>query len=239
MSDVKIRLPLRSEFQSKEESITKGMRVDILSSDSVFSIPGVSDIKCLSQYGKYQDDHFTVDEVIKFVVLLYSKDSIVNKKPMPPLHDRRAKAAILAGLKPDDINVQELLFNLISDQVRDLVLDYMIWFSDDLWMERSIVESQLDENRRMRLKPIQNKTTVLPKKKGRKKEDDEFEDEDDQSQDDAYILSASKKKFELTDHADRYQSLIKKYDLEIFMEHEDLRNAAVRRKRVSLEAMVK
>lgn len=219
---------------------TSSMYLDVLKyQDDVFADERLNEIKAFHDYIKNQERQFDVNAIITYVVLLYSKDSILNKKPMAQLKDRRVRAATLAGLNVEQTTVQELLFDLLSEPVRDLIIDYLLWQNDPEWTERCIIDAQLEENRRIRLKPIQNKTTTPAPKKKRKKDEEEFDidGEVDPTQDDNYIITASDKKFKLTTQAEEYSAMIKKLDLIIFLDHDQVKSAAIRRKRNTLESM--
>ncbi len=220
------------------KSPTSSMSIDILKDpEDVFANENLCEIKCFLDYQKSPETSLDVDKVVIFVVLLYSKDSILNKKPMPQLKDRKNKAAILAGLNPEQTEVQELVFGLISSSVRDLIIDYVLYQNDPDWEERVVVEAQLDENVRARMKPIQNKTTAPTNKKKKKQEDELLDDEMIEADDPKYLLEAHDRKYKLTDHAERYRAIIKKLDSLIFVDNLDVKTAAVKRQRRTLESM--
>jgi hypothetical protein len=215
------------------------MYLDVLgNSENVFALDRVSEIKCFADYNKNPESSLDKNSVMKYVILLYSKDSVLNRKPMPPLSERRERAATLSGLDPDDRSVNEMVFDLLSEQIRDLILGYLIQQSQMIWTERCIVEAQIQENQKIRFKPIQNKV-VTPKTRKRKASEGGEEDESSQNSgdDDAYIINASNKKYDLTDHFDKYYELLKKYDSEIFADHENVKEVAMKRERNSLEMM--
>ncbi len=224
------------------KSPTSSMSIDIFKdAEDVFANENLCEIKCFMDYQKSPDASFAVDKVVIYVVLLYSKDSILNKKPMPQLKDRKNKAAILAGLNPEQTEVKELIFDLISPSIRDMISDYVLHQSDPEWTERVVVSEQLDENIRIRMKPIQNRvSTPVVKKKPKAKQEDELLDNEidiDEANDDKYILESSEKKFKLTSHADTYRGIIKKLDAIIFADNDDVKVATVKRQRRSLESM--
>lgn len=214
------------------------MYLDVLKySDDVFALERLSDIRCFTEYRDNPEKSIDVNSLIKYTVLLYSKDSILNRKPMAQLAERRLKAARMADLDAESPKVIDLVFSLYSPKVRDLILDYLIHQNQMLWSERCIIEAQIQENQRIRLKPIQNKA-VPAKPRSKPKKDEEFEEpEQEEGSDDKYILEASNKKSSLTDHFTKYYELIKKYDAEIFGDHETEKEAANKRERKSLESI--
>lgn len=221
-----------------QESPSASMQLDVLSCKDPFSLRELFDIKCFLDYRDDPEESLDVNEVVKYVVLLYSKDSILNKKPMPPLDERRSKAAFMAGLDPEDQAVKDIVFDLMGPRLRTLILEYLIYQNQMIWSERCIIETQIQENQRIRFKPIQNKTASVVKKKRKKDEEEDEEPEDNREEDDKYILDASNKKYSLTDHFKKYYALLREYDAEIFGDHDNVKAVASKRKeRTSLENM--
>lgn len=220
-------------------SPTNSMYLDILRySSDVFALDKLRDIRCFTEYKNAPEKSIDVNSLVKYVVLLYSKDSILNRKPMLQLTERRAKASTLADLNAEDQDVKDLVFGLYSKRIRDLIVDYLIHQNQLLWSERCIIEAQIQENQRIRLKPIQKKTSSKPKSRRKKDEQEEQEEEpEDQGSDDKYVIESSDKKSSLTDHFTKYYELLKRYDLEIFTDNEDVKEAAGKRERRSLESI--
>jgi len=204
-----------------------------------FLIRAIAEHPAFTNYKADQEQSLPLEPLVSYIVLLYSKDSILNKKPMPPLAQRRRMACHEVGLDPNDENVKSLVFDLESEKVREMILDYLISLNEYLWEERTILEAQIQENHKLRLKPIKNKTAQAPKKK-KKKEEEDLEDEEDKDRedDDKYLLEASDKKSKLTDHFEKYYNLLKKYDAEIFGDHENVKES-LKQPRKTLEDMAK
>ncbi len=224
------------------KTISSDMSIDVLSSiKNVFDLDSVSQVKCFVEYKKNQEESIDINKLVCYVVMLYSQDSPLNKKPIPPLGERKIKAAVISGFDPDSEYISETVMELGSSKVRDLVLDYMTSFFPVEWVERNIVSEQLYENQKIRLKPIQNKVVEPPKKKKKKpvEESDVVDEDIDVTQDDKYVNETALKKYNLTGHVDKYISLIKKYDTIIFMDNADVKNAAAKRSRMSLESRIK
>lgn len=175
--------------------------------------PDLKEIKCLFEFAK-KSGGLPVRETIVYIVLLYTKDSILNKKPIQALSDRRVKAARMAGLDPESKLVQEKIFGMDSDILDDCIVKYLIQQSSYAWSDRCAIETQMDENLRIRFKPIES-------------------DKGDKD-----IIEASSKKFLLTEHFSKYKDNLKKLDAEIFLDHEDKRDHAIRKK-TSLESLIK
>lgn len=177
--------------------------------------PQICDIKHFAEFlnkqrAAEQDDRVPVRETIVYVILLYSKDSFLNKKPIEALQSRIVKAAKLAGLDGEDELIQNAIFYLGNGYVRDLVVDYLISQNIPNWSNRCALDAQMAENLRIRFKPIQSE----------KANND--------------ILN----KHTLTEHYRDYANEIKKLDAEIFLGHENVRDEAVRT-RTTLESLIK
>ncbi len=177
--------------------------------------PAICDIKHFAEFLNKQRaaeeiDRVPVRETIVYVILLYAKDSFLNKKPVEALQTRIIKAAKLAGLDGEDESIQKAVFYLDNPYVRDLVVDYLISQNVSNWSNRCALEAQMAENLRIRFKPIQSE----------KANND--------------ILN----KHVLTEHYRDYANEIKKLDAEIFIGHENVRDEAFRT-RTSLESLIK
>jgi hypothetical protein len=105
----------------------------------------------------------------------------------------------------------------------------MISQNNMIWTERCIVEAQIVENQRIRFKPIQNKITIAS---GKKDGDPVEVDSDDKA-----IIEASVKKKTLTLDFSIYHELLKKYDMEIFQDHENVKDAATKKVRTTIESL--
>jgi len=177
--------------------------------------PQVTDIRCFAEFLTNQkqadkDDRVPVRETIIFIVLLYSKHSFLNKKPVEALEKRILKAAKLAGLDTDDEKIQKAVFDLDNEMVRNTVVEYLIEQSDSDWSDRCAIAAQMRENLKIRFKPIEK----------------EKADKD--------ILN----KHLLTEHYNDYKNNLKKLDSEIFLGYENVREEAVKT-RTTIESMVK
>ena len=198
--------------------------------------PKLKDIRCFTDYKKDPDPAIDTNQLIAYVVLLYSKDSILNKtKPIEDLPNRRLKAARMAGLDSDNKEVISNLFELSQtydkvkktdengkeyydeiprNRISDLISDYVIYQNHWPWADRCATESQMEENIKIRFKPIESN-------KGDKE-----------------IIEADGKKFSLSDHFDVYEEKLRNRDKEIFGDHDDVKGHAVKRRRVTLENQV-
>lgn len=183
--------------------------------DILAAWPQVTNIRCFVDFMSAQklaekDDRVPIRETIIYIVLLYSKDSFLNKKPVEHLQNRILKAAKFSGLDADDESIQKAVFDLENEDVRNTVVDYLIEQNEANWSHRCAIAAQMRENLRIRFKPIEK----------------EKADKD--------IIN----KHLLTEHYRDYSNEIKKLDADIFIGHEKVRDEAVR-KRSTLEALVK
>ncbi len=177
--------------------------------------PQITDYQCFMEFMQANkaaepDDKVPVRETIVFIILLYDKGSFLNKKPIEALQTRLVKAAKLAGLDPEDENIQSKILYLENEAVRNCVVDYLLLQSDYNWSDRCAIASQMAENLRIRMKPIEK----------------EKADKD--------ILN----KHTLTEQYRDYGNQIKKLDAEIFIGHDNVRDIAVR-KRTTIESLIK
>ncbi len=189
--------------------------LNIPAGDIFKACPGLKDIPCFVDFRTKaekapKEDRVPVRETILYVYLLYTKDSFINKKPPEPLQTRNIKAAKLAGLNPDDEAIRKAILELENDSVRGIVADYLIFQNVSRWSNRCVIEAQMAENLRIRLTPIEN---------GRA---------------DKEILN----KHVLTEHYNDYEAHIKNIDLDMFLDHDAVRDFAVK-KRTTLESLVK
>lgn len=146
-----------------------------------------------------------------YVVYLYTQESPLNKRPILDLKIRKARAAELAGLDPESQAVQDLIFSLGSEKIRNLIHGYLVSQQSILWTERCTLETQIEESQLIRLKPISSK-------------------------DDKDALDAFNKKSAATKNFTEWYQNLKKIDAEIFGDdHIEVRDA-VKKKRVTLES---
>lgn len=177
--------------------------------------PAVTDIKCFAEFISKQktieeSERVPIRETIVYIVLLYSKDSFLNKKPVETLEKRILKAAKLAGLDTEDEKIQKAVFDLDNEEVRNTVVDYLIEHDNSDWSNRCAIAAQMRENLRIRSKPIE-------KEKAEKE-----------------IIN----KHLLTQHYSDYANILKKLDADIFLGHDNVRDEAVRT-RTTLESLIK
>lgn len=142
-----------------EESPTKDMEIDILAykdkSDIVHSLPILKDYG-FNDHGGSGEDGLNRNKVIIYIVLLYSHDSILNKRKKP-LWERQYMAADYAGFKkkqngsyPDE--VVEKLFQLKDKKIQDMV-HYFLQRQEGgsiIWEEIVTVEHEIEQMQKLR-----------------------------------------------------------------------------------------
>lgn len=132
-----------------EDSLTKDMRIDILSGIKekylTEALPILKKINGIYNFYTANDTGLETNKVIAYIVILYSQDSILNQEPMPSLEERQLKSADLAGFKRTASGehlkkMTDILFPLDNDGLQKMVLDFLIFQNNMLWDEIVIDE---------------------------------------------------------------------------------------------------
>lgn len=149
--------------------------------------------------------HTPFKPVIRYIVILYSKDSFLNKKPMRPLTERQLKAAALAGFEKQrdgefHPQVRFSLFELGAEEIFDFVFGYLVYQKNYVWSEICTLEAQISENQRIRMRAI----------------------ESDKDKD---IMAAMDKKASLTKHYKEWHKSLEDNMNEFFGDHEEVKVA--------------
>ena len=164
-----------------QESPTKDMKFDVCSipferPKKILSKPGTAEkhvhitvldtypaLKMIKSFPLYSEESsygLKRDLVIRYIILLYSEDSILSKKPLAPLEERKFRALDLAGFERSSLNgdyhedIVESLLLLNDDIVVDMVMDYLQYLHNDIWTEINIISQELEEYRRIRMSPV-------------------------------------------------------------------------------------
>jgi len=197
------------------------MRYDVDSVSSreplIFHIPELAKLESFKNYPGTHGKELNADWVAKYVVLLYSEDSILNKRPMPPLKERKEQAATIAGFVKKsenwNKNIQNKLFNLESDYVVSMVFEFLIHQKNYIWTSICATEQTIDEYLKIAFTQI-------------KKEDE------------GYNLMDAKRKKELMDLNKELIVDLDSYYKEFFKGHEE-DASKLRRKRTRIEDLAK
>ncbi len=160
----------------------------------------LQDIKGLKELNEYCSTkvHLSFVQTIKYIILLYSKDSFLNKKPMRPLEERQHRSAQIAEFeKTGDkyhMQIRHALFELTSEQIFNFVFNYLVYQNDYIWSEICALEYQILENQKFRMSAT-----------------DEMAD--------------MTKKAALTKHNKDFHLALKEYLNEFYGDHEEVRTA--------------
>lgn len=194
-------------------SPTANMRIDVLkykdAADIIQECPEIQEIDAFRKYRSEPEFGINTNALVCYVVLLYSRDSFLSKKPLEELRTRKHKAAILSGLDEKRETIKKWVFDLGSEKVADLILGFIRHQNISDWTERCVIEQQLEECQMIRLRPVS-------------------------SEKDKDLIDAFGKKATLTNHAKVWNAMLKELDKEIFQDHDDIR-AKARPQRVTLE----
>lgn len=128
-------------------------------------------VRVFSQLGEGKDNQIWRNKAIRYMIWLYSVDTMLNVKPVEQLKDRKLKAAHLAGFRIDDETgsfddkVILDLMELADREFQEAVVQYLIHQKDELFSEIITCEEQHHELMRLRLAPADNAQEADAKKK--------------------------------------------------------------------------
>jgi len=136
-----------------KKSLTTSMKLDVLGFDEDLDvISAIPELKKMKSWVEYPGEPLTRNQIAKYIVILYSDDSILNLRNPLPLDDRKDQALALAGIDKTAIVEKELLF-LNNPVYLKMIHDFLINQDDILWMELVTTEEQYNEAIRLRLSP--------------------------------------------------------------------------------------
>jgi hypothetical protein len=152
---------ISTKKKAPKVSPTESMKYDVcaITGDVLNAIPTLDSMSSFKAYPGSTRGELNRDSVVKYVVLMYSQDSILNQKPPIDLPERKLKAAELAGFERGSSgsfrkSIVDKLFNLKSNYVLDMVFDYLKHQNNHIWTEICTNEQELDEYTRRRLTPV-------------------------------------------------------------------------------------
>ena len=96
-------------------------------------------------------------KLLRYIVVLYSHDSFLNKRNPIPLAKRKQSALKFAEIEGSDEVTNQLLL-LENELILKMVLDFLIAQRHNLWTDIVTTEQQYEEAIRLRLKPIKDTT---------------------------------------------------------------------------------
>lgn len=144
----------------REISPTHSMTFDVCSAPDKENILNVfPELRNVYEFNLPCGDNEFKNKLIKFIVLLYSEDSILNQKPPIEIDERKRRAAYLAGFQRHANNrfsdeVEDAVFALNDENVLTLVLGYLKFQNKILWTEIITTEQQWWENIQLRIKGV-------------------------------------------------------------------------------------
>lgn len=146
---------------SKKKSLTASMKLDVLAFDEDLDvISAIPELKRIKSWIEYTGEPLSRNQIAKYIVILYSDDSILNLRNPLPLDDRKDQALALAEIEKDAIVEKELLF-LNNPVYLRMIHDFLIYQDEMLWMELVTTEEQYNEAIRLRLSPAGTGKTAL------------------------------------------------------------------------------
>lgn len=156
------------------------MRFDVCAvedgQDVLHRIPELRRLESFTDYPGTPGGELNRDNVIKYVVTLYSEDSFLNVKPVTELGERKLMAADASGFERNKKNefgaeIEEKLFKLGSIHVLQMIVDYLIYQKKHLWTEIVTTEQEYEEYIRLRMDPVSSDsdkdTLMAAEKKGK------------------------------------------------------------------------
>lgn len=99
-------------------------------------------------------------DVIRYIIVLYSRDSYLNQVPQVPLQERKVMAAEACGFPRTQkgtfpIDIERSIFDLEDEEVVRMILDYLRFIDvNQYWRELVVTEQLLYENQKILLAPI-------------------------------------------------------------------------------------
>lgn len=196
------------------KSKTENMFIDIDSvpegKNPVFEIEFLRNI---DSWVKFDIGFMPKEQLIRYLVVLYSYDSFLNQKTPIPLEERKARALSFSGAEKDKV-IEDSLLRLNDDVVLKMVLDFLIAQNNTLWIEIVTTEQQYEEAIGLRLQPIKRDAG------------------------DAAQLTASSKKKALRVDCKEMQADIETFYKKFYLDHNDVKEK-VRRRATTLELLSK
>jgi len=114
----------------------------------------------IGSWADYNDD-IPVNNLLSYLLYLYSPDSPVNKRYGIPLIERKYQALLLSGFghlrhKGGDwaADVQTYLIELRNDTIINMIVDYLKMLNQKVWTEMNTLEQELEEATRLRMRPV-------------------------------------------------------------------------------------
>lgn len=201
--------------------------------DLLDAIKELSEIHSFKNYRGSLGGGIDRNKTIKYIILMYSHDSIFIKKPPLTLEERQLRSAALAGFEQKKTSgefedaVVEKLFYLQDEEILAMIVEYLYYQKKALFTEIVTCEHELLEFTRLRMKPVDNVVV----KKGRVENTSTLSDKD--------IIAGAEKKDKLWQGCQNRTKYLKECYAEFFLGEEGLRQKIERVKPVSFESLAK
>lgn len=192
------------ELPPIKKSKSSGMKYDCLGIEFGFTpvdyYPDLASIKSFASFTK-ESKIANKTAIMKYIIMLYSIDSPINKKPLLPLMERKVLAAryseLITANDTADL-LREQFGNVVmleEDIYINIVFDFLLSQNELLWVKLSAVEQAIENAMRRLMKPID-------------------------STDDNKELDAHKKNLELLKTVNEYEKAMNEYIEEFFLDPE-------------------
>ncbi len=123
--------------------------------------PRLIDLRSWVSYAEDTESDINPNNLMAFILFLYSPDSPVNKKYGTPLLERKTQALLLSGfahLRNKDgewaADVVTYMIELRNDTLVAMILDYLKYLNMNDWREICTLEQELEEGYRLRMRPV-------------------------------------------------------------------------------------
>lgn len=201
--------------------------------DILFRMKELEEIKAFKSYKGSLGGGLDRNKTIKYIILMYSHDSILNKKPPLTVEERQMRSADLAKFTRNrngefEDEVIEKLFYLQDEAILNMIVEYLYYQKKALWTEIVTCEHESQEFTRLRMKPVDN----VVMKKGKVEDSKSTVSDKD-------IIAGAEKKDKLWKGCQDRVKYLKECYAEFFLDDDGLRNKIETAKPTSLESLAK
>ena len=123
--------------------------------------PVLCELRTWIAYAEDVESDVPPNNLMAFILFLYSPDSPVNKKYGVTLSERKTQALMLAGFshlrdKNGEWNsdVVTYIIELRNDTIIEMIHEYLKLMNLPIWREMCTLEQELDEGYRLRMRPV-------------------------------------------------------------------------------------
>jgi hypothetical protein len=122
--------------------------------------PDLRRVEAFVEYPENSSEHLNKEKVLKYIIILYSEDSVLNKDMrQATLEEKMYQAAEYAGFKQMSVGdysdeIKSKLFLLTDPSILNAIHGYLEFQYSDIWSEMVIIDHELMEYRRIRMAPV-------------------------------------------------------------------------------------